>query len=388
MRGQSPLPPGDAKLVRPLADVAGQGRWFVPDLFKALGCVLIVLHHLAFYGPMADVVATAWPGTIGWLHDQARLVVQVFLVVAGFVGVHGLMGAPASVGVQVLHRVGLRYLRLALPLLAALSFTVLVSELLRPDFDHESLSATPGWWQVLAHIALLQHVLDLEALSAGVWYVAIDLQLYALAAGLAWLTIRYGGGLHVLQAIWLLITLASLLWWNRLAALDDWALYFAGAYGMGVLAALARLQAGGSAAWPACLGLLALGALSWWVAPRERLLVACAAATVLALAPQAWMQGPPGRWRAAVDGLAKISYSVFVLHFGVCLAVNAVFSRWLTQTVLVQALGMGLALMLSLWAGAQLHRWAEQPQPSVRRWAWLSGGFVASSALAMWLASA
>jgi len=53
------------------------------DAFKAAGCLLIVLHHLAFYGPMSDVVATAWPGTVNWLYDHGRLAVQFFLVCAG-----------------------------------------------------------------------------------------------------------------------------------------------------------------------------------------------------------------------------------------------------------------------------------------------------------------
>jgi len=38
-----------------------EGRSFLLDLLKAAGCVLIVLHHLAFYGPMSDVVAGQWP---------------------------------------------------------------------------------------------------------------------------------------------------------------------------------------------------------------------------------------------------------------------------------------------------------------------------------------
>jgi len=362
-------------------------RAFVPDLFKAVGCVLIVLHHLAFYGPMADAVAIAWPGVIGWLYDHARLAVQVFLVVAGFLGAQGLQAAPPRDFRALLRRLGQRYLRLALPLLAALSFTVLVSEALRPVFAHDSLSATPGIWQVLAHMAFLQHVLDLQALSAGVWYVAIDLQLYALALLLAWLLVRQGLGERWLQALWLGLTLAALLWWNRIATLDDWALYFLGAYGMGVLAALARRQSGGAATLGG-LGLLALGALSWWVEPRERLLLASLTACALALVPAAWMQGPQGRWRSAVDALARISYSVFVLHFGVCLAVNAVFALYLPTTPLVQALGMGLALLLSLAGGALLHRWTEQPVPSLAQWGWLAGGFAASSALAMLLAGA
>ena len=362
-------------------------RAFVPDLFKAVGCVLIVLHHLAFYGPMADVVATAWPGVMGWLYAHARLAVQVFLVVAGFLGAQGLLAAPPSNFQQLLRRLGQRYLRLALPLLAALSFTVLVSEALRPVFAHDSLSATPGLWQVLAHMAFLQHLLDFEALSAGVWYVAIDLQLYALALLLAWLLASRAQALRMLQGLWLSLTLAALLWWNRIASLDNWALYFLGAYGMGVLAALARRQSGGAAAL-AGLGLLALGALSWWVEPRERLLLASLTASALALAPAAWMQGPQGRWRVAVDVMARMAYSVFVLHFGVCLAINAAFALTLPATPLVQGLGMVMALVLSLAGGALLHRWTEQPPPSWRRWAWLAGGFAASSALAMLLSGA
>ena len=345
--------------------------------------MLIVLHHLAFYGPMADAVALRWPGLIGWLYDQARLAVQFFLVVGGFLGVQALQRSPPPDAREALRRVGRRYLRLALPLLAALSLTVLMTEWLRPGFGHPSLSAAPDWLQVLAHVLLLQHVLDMEALSAGVWYVAIDLQLYALAVGLAWVLARLGAGLRALQWAWLALTLGALLWWNRQTGLEDWAPYFVGAYGMGALAGLARLRAGGAPARSAGLGLLVLGAMSWWVEPRERLLLACLTALVLTLVPQAWMRGPRGRLRRGLDALAQISYSVFVVHFGICLAVNAAFSRWWPANPGVQAGGMLLALLLALLAGAWLHRWTEQPAPSLRRWAWLSGGFLAASGLAM-----
>lgn len=36
------------------------------DALKGLACLLIVLHHLAFYGPMSDVVHRHRP----WLADQ------------------------------------------------------------------------------------------------------------------------------------------------------------------------------------------------------------------------------------------------------------------------------------------------------------------------------
>jgi peptidoglycan/LPS O-acetylase OafA/YrhL len=60
------------------------GRSFLIDAIKASGCLLIVLHHMAFYGPMSDVVAVAWPAVLDWLYDQGRLAVQFFLVCAGF----------------------------------------------------------------------------------------------------------------------------------------------------------------------------------------------------------------------------------------------------------------------------------------------------------------
>ena len=153
------------------------------DLLKAAGCLLIVLHHLAFYGPMSDVVAAAWPGMVNWLYDHGRLAVQFFLVCAGFLTAGSMAQYESLALPDALKLIWQRYLRLAIPLLAALSFTVLVTEWVRPGFEHTSLSAPPDWGQALAHIVLVQHLLDLEALSAGIWYVAIDLQLYAMALG-------------------------------------------------------------------------------------------------------------------------------------------------------------------------------------------------------------
>ena len=48
------------------------------DALKAVSSHLIVLHHLAFYGPMSDAAQSLAPGLIGWLSDYARIAVQVF----------------------------------------------------------------------------------------------------------------------------------------------------------------------------------------------------------------------------------------------------------------------------------------------------------------------
>jgi peptidoglycan/LPS O-acetylase OafA/YrhL len=102
-------------------------RSFFIDVFKAIGCILIVLHHLAFYGPMADVVAKAWPGSISWLSQHARLAVYMFLACSGFLTAQTVLTLPSLSLGQVLQRTAQRYLRLVGPLLAALSLTVLIN---------------------------------------------------------------------------------------------------------------------------------------------------------------------------------------------------------------------------------------------------------------------
>ena len=44
------------------------------DLLKVVASQLIVLHHLAFYGPMADHAAPLMPRVIDWLADTEHVV--------------------------------------------------------------------------------------------------------------------------------------------------------------------------------------------------------------------------------------------------------------------------------------------------------------------------
>ncbi|WP_396433547.1 acyltransferase family protein [Limnohabitans sp.] len=221
MNCPQPSQPPAAGLSRP---ERSSDRYFLIDAVKACACLLIVGHHLAFYGPMSDVVAAAWPTAMDWLYAHGRLAVQFFLVCAGFLTAGSLSRFESLGWDQALHLAWQRYLRLAIPLLAALTFTLGVTEGLRPYFAHASLSATPDLWQALAHLLLLQDVLDLEALSAGIWYVAIDFQLYAMALlslvlVKAWprpagLKLSVDWAYRLRWGLWLGGLLASLGWWN------------------------------------------------------------------------------------------------------------------------------------------------------------------------------
>ncbi len=330
------------------------------DALKGLACLMIVWHHLAFYGPMSDIAHPLAPGLIDWLYAHGRMAVQVFLVVGGFLAASSLApaGAPQfdDPGRQILRR----YRRLVLPYLAALAFCVLVSALVRPWLNHPSVPGAPTLAQLLSHLLLLQDLLEQEALSAGVWYVAIDFQLFALTVALfsaVRAVERRWPGRAARLAVGLVLGLAalSLLVFNRDAALDTTALYFMGSYGLGLLAFWAARSARPG---PWLAGIALLGALALALDFRERIATALVTALLLG-----WAHSRPwaGRWPTSpwLLQLGQISYSVFLIHFPVCLLVNAVVSRlWPTQPG-VHALGMGLAFGLSLLAGKLLYRGVE-----------------------------
>ena len=365
------------------------GRSCLLESFKGLGCLLIVVHHLAFYGPMADVVARAWPGLIGWLDQHGRLAVQVFLVCAGYLVANSLARVRPLTLSLAGSMLGQRYVRLALPMLAALSLTVLISEFLRPFFPHDSLSPPPDLGQALAHVFFVQHLWGMDGLSAGVWYAAVDVQLYFTAL----LVLLIAQQAHAVWpgmsasswqgACWLLLVAASLWWWNRNPDLEDLNLYFLGAYGLGWLAYALRH---GHAPFRRLWVLAPLGLVAWWLEPRWQVATAWCVAISLAYAPAAWLASPsfePGLLRQAMAWLSRVSYSVFVVHFVVSLVVNALVTWWWPANGVANAMGMLAAVGLSLMAGARLYEWVEQPQANWRRWSVWAMVFMASSVLAI-----
>jgi peptidoglycan/LPS O-acetylase OafA/YrhL len=121
------------------------------------------------------------------------------------------------------------------------------------------------------------------------------------------------------------------------------------------------VQARRADGWMAAIALLGVVAL----AADFRGRVAVALVTALALA---WALRSP-RWRqwqgpAPVVRLGQMSYSVFLVHFAVCLLVNAVVSHLWPESPGWNALGMLAAFALSLMAGRQLYERVERHVPS------------------------
>ena len=355
---------------------ARPGRMPMVDALKGVSCMMIVLHHLAFYGPMSDIAMPLAPLLIGWLYDYGRMAVQVFLVVSGFLAASSLAPGGAAVFDKPMRQILRRYARLAMPYLLALTLSVAVAALVRPWFGHVPVPDEPGLLQLLAHVLLLQGLLGQDSLSAGVWYVAIDFQLFALTV-LGLTLARRLQGRSTLRASWAVLlvgglVLASLVYFNLHAVLDDTALYFFGAYGLGMLA----FWAGRSPHARYSLALLALlGVLALVVQFRGRIAVALVVALWLGVA-QAWPRLQQWPRHAGLQTAGQMSYSVFLIHFPICLLVNAVVSHlWPTQA-LINLLGMLLALCLSLAAGAVLYRRVEARPVSVPKLLGIQAGLV------------
>ncbi len=361
---------------------AARGARLLPiDALKVIASQLIVLHHLALYGPMSDHAATLLPALFDWLATHARIAVQVFLVVGGFLAGQRLRPELSRPGMALLPQLIDRYLRLALPLAAALLMAVGAATLARQWMVDDSIPAAPEPWQLLLHLVLLQDLVGAEALSAGVWYVAIAFQLHgllllslALAPPIDAIGRGDRPGCSTRLLPWLMTGAVALSahWFNRDDAWDVAAPYFLAAYGLGVLvawrslgrsarlalaAAVALVLASLAVEWRDRLGLAAAVAVGlwWWQARGERSTKADAVGSVK---PDGW----PLR---SLSALARSSFSLFLVHFPVALVVNALFVRHVPTSAWPQAGGVLLAWLLSIAAGECFYRRVERP---LMRW--------------------
>ena len=338
------------------------------DAMKAIASIIIVVHHLVIYGPLSKAMQSFVPALSDWLFDYGRIAVQVFLVIAGFLAARGLSAQGDALNVSPLGLIWKRYLRLAIPYLAAIGLAIVCAAIADHWMNDESIPARATFKQWLAHAFLLQGLLGFESLSAGVWYIAIDFQLFALMATLLWLgRVRFVAPLLVI-----LVGSASLFWFNRDATWDNWAIYFFGSYTLGAAAWWASDRKHMSA-WLGVLLAVAVAALI--VDFRLRIAVSLSIALILGFSRRSGLleQWPNARPLAF---LGQISYSVFLVHFPICLLINALYAQAAVNTPVAAILGVTAALTASIAGGTLFYRWIESPAASQRittAMSWLLG---------------
>jgi len=338
-----------------------RSRILLIDLVKAIAAQFIVLHHLAWFGPLslsAAALAPAVDGGIAWFANYGRYAVAVFFVTSGFLAALSLPPRGLHVGDSPLCLIRERYFRLVLPFTVALLLAVVCNLLARPWLSPDLAGHVPNLLQFLAHVLMVQSVMGIESLSAGVWYVAIDFQLYALFILLLWLGQRivrrpasadYAGALPVL-----LVALVSLFYFNRDARWDDTALYFFGAYALGVGAGwVVNTERSSRLLWL----LVSVGVLALLVDFRARIAIALVTALVLGSSRLHIKH----RGMRVLHYFGGTSYALFLIHFPIFLLVTAVFQHFWPDMPQMGALGLGVAWVVSNLFADVFHRWVELP---------------------------
>ncbi len=337
-------------------------RVLLIDFIKALAAQIIVLHHLAWYGPLSDqavLLGPLWHGIDAGLANYGRYAVAVFIVTAGFLAAqllkqHSLLPTirPGCLIVE-------RYVRLVVPFVAALLLAVACGSLARPWLPDDSVvGPPPQLLQFLAHIFLLHGVLGVESLSAGVWYVAIDFQLYALLVLLLWAarsvlrrpaSADFWGSMPVL-----LVALVSLFHFNRDVRWDSTALYFFGIYCLGVGSGWAiRSPQRSRFLWIVAIA----GVLALLIDFRPR--VAIALVTALMLGSGIIHMT---RWEVRlVHYLGGTSYALFLVHFPVFLLGSAIVHHLWPGDPAMNAVGLVVIWGVSNLVAHFFHRWVELP---------------------------
>ncbi|HEY3431123.1 MAG TPA: acyltransferase [Rhodocyclaceae bacterium] len=321
------------------------------DALKAIAAQIIVLHHLIHYGPMSNAAYDLAPWLFDWMDQYGRMAVQVFLVVGGYLAARTLMPAATPVNWDILPQIGRRYLRLVIPYTAALVLAIGLSAVARQLMDHDSISAPATAPQVTAHLLLVQGLLNYESLSAGVWYLAIDFQLYSLLALMLWLPRKTGWSRLALPAIMILMTV-SLFHFNLNSDWDNWAPYFFGSYAIGALAYWATVR---NRNWSCAAGITLVCGLALLMDFRWRILLALATALIL-LAPLRMVWFEKLITSRPIAFLSQISFATFLVHFPVCLVVNGLFVRFELTHPVANAFGVVLAWLASLAMGALFYR--------------------------------
>ena len=339
------------------------------DLLKVICAQLIVLHHAIVYAPPGLHITQLWPHLSAFLMEPGRWVVHVFLVIGGYLS---MLSLDRSRGRAWWDLAWQRYLRLMPMFTLAVAMTLLMGWWVRGHYAPDFVTPWPGWADIWAHLTLTFDWLGVPAISAGAWYVAIDFQLYVL---LALVTLAFRQPKHEKSGRWrmaILVLAVPVATWvfSRLPALDAYAPYFLGSYGLGALVALTQKRPRERVLlW----GVMIVLALDLCLAWRDRQALALATAAGLCLWDMWRIQWRMPEWVGRANDL---SYALFVAHFSLLIGLGAWWSSHGPDGTTAALIYLGVVAVLAwVWAWALQAlcsgsgAWLARYLPARPRWA-------------------
>ena len=336
------------------------------EALRAIASTIIALHHLALYWPPASEVIPGFSTAVEWMKVNGRAT-QLFFVIGGFVMAQSM--SKRHWDYRAFRRyMGHRYLRLALPYLAAMVLAIGACALGRGLVSDYVVGAPPTLMQVVAHVFFLQKILGFDSFSAGMWFVCINFQMSLILALLLLLrdASRVPSIVLPMMLAWGLAA-ASLFHFNLDDRWDMWAVYFFAHFFTGVMA----YYGSKSARWQRLFWLYVLMtmlALTWrcWRAdwtlemPIIRMLVALGVGILLFCGGKL---GFARTWprSAVLSYLGRTSYSLFLVHFPVLVLVLTLWTRLTWTSPLATVAGLCVTYLLSLLASNLFYRFVEVP---------------------------
>lgn len=345
------------------------------DALRGIGALGITCYHIHRYRPLEIPADHFLPNTVQFVVRHGWISVLVFWVIAGFVVAYSLrktVVSPASFGNFTLRRV----LRLGIPYWTAILLVVAISSLTKSWVQGPPLVDGPiSGPRLAANLAFLQDVLHLGNISAGTWFVCVDLQfglVFAVMLGIVQLLSRLltrGEGdtnSIVLTLVFVPMGLASLFWFN--VHPDDysaWVVYF---FHMPLFGALAWWALEGRIPRVVFWGFAA--ALAVGVVYRINLGLSYTkpldVAVILITGIVIYLVGRLGHlgdWLSArpLQYLGRISYSLFLTHYATSWIVVSLGCHWTGKNAPAAALWMVVAVLVSIVAADLFYRCVESP---------------------------
>jgi peptidoglycan/LPS O-acetylase OafA/YrhL len=357
-----------------------KNHFLLVDFLKTFAALKIILHHFSSYGQIAEDARLLLPGLMTWLFEYGRYAVQIFLVMGGYLAAQSLTRTGNLKNPQtILKTIFNRYLRLFAPYVIALLVTIACAWAARFWVQDEFVGESETMGQFLAHLFFLQGILGLDSISAGVWYVAIDWQLYAILA----IMLSMFPGFRSLMWILAMLCVSSLLFFNRSGAYENYFIYFIGAYGLGVLAQLCKNYPDPIVNRIAKFFFIAIGIIIL-ISSFHQLWIRNILAYVVAIALILWgdvaykdhsndqRRGHQNRTHKLVNAIlwgSRRSYCAFLIHFSFVLLANTLYIAWgMNQRhdgMMAIAL-MAIAVTASWMTSTLLYRWIEVPSRNLK----------------------
>jgi peptidoglycan/LPS O-acetylase OafA/YrhL len=306
-----------------------KNQYLFVDFLKTLAVQIIILHHLSNYGISPSKAQELIPNFIGFMGVYGKYAVQVFLVVAGYLTAKSLIQTLQNYG--LIKTIINRYLRLMPTYMVAIIFTILCATLAR-TVQYESYMGEPETFpQLLAHVFFLQNILSYESISVGVWYIAIDWQLYMFVACLLFFLKSFKNIVIVL----FIVMLSALVYFSQHTEFDNYFIYFIGAYGLGVFAYIAEDTSQGKTQSIAkvLLSLFVILILGiTFYDPIIKNLVEIITALLLYIFGKKPYTPQNIMWSKIFMWFSQRSYCAFLIHFSVLLLCNSVFHFFKLQS--------------------------------------------------------